>query len=159
MKIVLLILTSYFIILLSLSFSASAIPSDEDTVVFRNWAIPIPIYENNSFFPISSSFGGNYLYFAESNSNKIGLLVPSTNTITEWNIPTNASMPVSIGFDPSTGNVYFAESNSNKIGRLVPSTNTITEWNLKEKPQEIIVNSAGSVLFIDKAEKTIHRLS
>jgi streptogramin lyase len=75
---------------------------------------------------------GNVFFTANDNdliSNKIGKLVPSTNTFTEWAIPTTRNHPVAIAID-SSGNVYFNEVNSNKIGRLVPSTNTFTEWAL-----------------------------
>ena len=72
------------------------------------------------------------LYFAENNTNKIGRLVLSANTFTEWTVPTNSKLNdhsfQNIGFDPISRDVYFAGHNSNKIGRLSPSTNTITEW-------------------------------
>ena len=148
--------------ILSNTIIALAVPSDEDTVILKTWVLPIPAYENNSLFGISSSFSGSEVYFIESNSNKIGRLVPTTNTITEWTIPTNASLPTSITVDVSTGNVYFIESNSNKIGRLVPTTNTITEWTIPTNaslPTSITVDvSTGNVYFIESNSNKIGRL-
>ena len=103
-----------------------AIPSDQHTVLIKSWTLPL--FSQDSSYAITSSFSGNEIYFVDSNENKIGRLVPITNTITLWDIPTANSFPTSVKFDPSTGGVYFVESNTNKIGRLVPETNTITEW-------------------------------
>src|SRR6476661_516901 len=139
-----------------------AIPTDENSAILKSWVLPIPTYEHNSFFSIASSFSGSNVFFVESNSNKIGKLDPSTNTITEWGIPTNSSLPVSITVDSSTGNVFFAESNSNKIGRLVPSTNTITEWGIPTNsslPVSITVDSStGNVFFAESNSNKIGRL-
>ena len=140
------------------SINAFAIPVDENSAILKSWVLPIPAYEHNRFFAIASTFSGNNVYFTESSSNKIGKLDPATNTITEWNIPTNSSMPVSIKFDSSTGNVYFTESSSNKIGRLVPINNEFTEWSLQEEPVVINVDSAGSIHFIDNNGTRIYRL-
>jgi virginiamycin B lyase len=89
-------------------------------------------------------------------------LVPATNTITEWSIPTNASLPVSVSVDSSTDNVYFVESNSNKIGRLVPATNTITEWSIQtdtNNMKELTLGfSANEVYFVESNSNKIGRL-
>jgi len=97
-----------------------AIPSDQTDVIFFTWKILPPTSDIKS---ISIDFSGN-IYFAEKNGNKIGRLVPSSKTVTEWVIPTNSSGPVGVDFDSLSGNIYFIESNGNKIGRLVPSANT-----------------------------------
>ena len=104
------------------------------------------------------------VYFIESNSNKIGRLVPTTNTITEWTIPTNANesklIELALGF--GANEVYFIESNSNKIGRLVPTTNTITEWTIPTNaslPTSIEFDpSTGNVYFIESNSNKIGRL-
>ena len=133
MSLLLLFSLVFVFILLSLLFlfaitsivrTAFAIPTDRTTIVMDNWAIK---KLSNDMYGVTSDFSGN-IYFAEHNSNKIGRLSPSTNTITEWEVPTNSSGPIGVAFDSSSGNIYFAEHNSNKIGRLSPSTDTITEW-------------------------------
>ena len=60
--------------------STYIIPSDETFTILKSWELPIPSYENNSFFSISTSFSGTNVYFVESNSNKIGRLVPAGYT-------------------------------------------------------------------------------
>ncbi len=141
--------------------TVSAIPSDQNTVLLKSWALPIQSNQNNSF-AITSSFSGSELYFIESNSNKIGRLMPSTNAITEWNIPTTNSLPSSIKFDPSAGNAYFIESSSNRIGQLNPTTNAITEWNIptnNSSPSILAVDSStGNVYFIESNSNKIGRL-
>ena len=158
MKVLLLIPISIFIIFIPSIIPTFAIPADQNSAMLKSSVLPIPAYENNSFFAIDSSFGGYEAYFVESNSNKIGCLIPATNTITEWNIPTKSSLSVSISVDSSTSNVYFVESNSNKIGRLVPLNNFFKEWTLKGKLDDIDVDSTGSIHFINTNETRIYRL-
>src|SRR3954451_8349279 len=162
MKVLLLIPISIFIIFIPSMISTFAIPADQNSAMLKSWVLPIPAYENNSSFEIDTTFGGYEVYFVESNSNKIGRLVPIDSTITEWSIPTNSSMPVSISVDPSTNTVYFVESNSNKIGRLVPSTNTITEWSIptnSSMPVSISVDpSTNTVYFVESNSNKIGRL-
>jgi streptogramin lyase len=110
----------------SITTTAFAIPTDRTTVVMDNWAIK---KLSNDIYGVASDFSGN-IYFAEHNSNKIGRLSPSTNTITEWEVPTNSSGPIGVVFDSSSANLYFAENNTNKIGRLALSANTFTEWTI-----------------------------
>jgi virginiamycin B lyase len=114
MKIFFLISISVFITLLSLFIPAFAIPTDENSAILKSWVLPIPLYENNSFFAISTSFGGNNAYFVESNSNKIGRLVPATNTITEWSLQ---EKPAVINVD-SAGSIHFIDKNGTRIYRL-----------------------------------------
>jgi virginiamycin B lyase len=157
---------------------ANAVPSDQNIVVIKSWALPPPNNQNGNF-PITSTYSGNAIFFADSGSNTIGSLDSSSNTITEWNIPTPNSLPSSIKFDGSTGNVYFIESNANTIGRLAPQTNTITEWLLKESNSSTsstgnnsltndmvrqlnsldVDPSSGSVYFIESNANTIGRLA
>ncbi len=116
-----------------------AIPSDQNIAMTKSWALPLP-GDRNSSFPITSSFSGNDIYFADSSSNTIGSLDVNTNTITKWNIPTANSLPTSIKYH-SSGNVYFIESNANTIGMLAPQTNTITEWAIQSNSS---ASSAGN---------------
>ena len=153
-----------------------AIPSDQNIAMIKSWGLPLP-GDQNSGFPITSSFSGNEIYFADSGSNTIGSLDVNTNTITLWNIPTANSLPTSIKYH-SSGNVYFIESNANTIGRLAPQTNTITEWaiqsnssassagnnsaandNIRQFNSLDIDPSNGNVYFIESNANTIGRLA
>jgi streptogramin lyase len=152
-----------------------AIPSDQNIAVIKSWALPMPGNQKNDF-AITSSFSGNEVYFTDSNKNTINRLDSSSNTITEWNIPTVNSLPTSVKYH-SSGSVYFIESNSNTIGRLVPQTNTITEWAIQSNSSDsstgnnsatddrirqfssLNVNpSNGHVYFIESNSNTIGRL-
>jgi virginiamycin B lyase len=152
-----------------------AIPSDQNIVVIKSWALPLPDNQSSGF-ALTSSFSGNEIYFVDSSSNTIGRLDSGSNTITEWNIPTANSLPTSIKYH-SSGNVYFIESNSNTIARLVPQTNTITEWAIQSNSSDSSAgnNSAandntrqfssvnidpsnGNVYFIESNSNTIARL-
>ena len=153
-----------------------AIPSDQNTVLIKSWDLPLS-NNQNSDFALTSSFSGNEIYYADSDSNTIGRLVPETNSITEWNIPTANSLPTSVTYHPS-GNIYFIESNSSKIGRLVPETNTITEWNIQSNSSDFTIgnnsgvqdnnnrpfgslnvdSNTGDVYFIESNSNTIGRL-
>ncbi len=152
-----------------------AIPSDQNTVLIKSWNLPMSSNQNSDF-ALTSSFSGNEIYYVDSNSNTIGRLVPETNTITEWNIPTVNSLPTSVVYHPS-GSIYFIESNSSKIGRLVPETNTITEWNIQSNSSDFSVgnnsgvqdnnrqfgslnvdSATGNVYFIESNSNSIGRL-
>ena len=100
---------SLYVFNLSLFRSAFAIPTDQTTVVLSTWGIPT---NSANITSILSDFAGN-VYFGESNPNKIGRLVPATNTFTEWLI---ASHPLAIAVNPG-GNCFFAD-NIGRLGRL-----------------------------------------
>jgi virginiamycin B lyase len=153
----------------------AAIPSDQSNILIKSWALPMQSNQNSNF-AVTTSFSGNEVYYVDSNSNTIGRLVPETNTITEWNIPTANSLPTSVMYHPS-GNVYFIGSNSNTIGRLVPETNTITEWTIQSNSSDFSIgnnsgiadnnrqfgslnvdSSTGNVYFIESNSNTIGRL-
>ena len=132
--------------------SVFAIPPEQDLIVLSSWKI-----NTTNIKDIAVDSTGN-IYYTEYASNKIGRLTPATNTITEWNIPTDDSGPYSINFDAVSGNIYFTEYASNKIGRLTPATNTITEWTIPTDdsgPTEIVSDSSSpAVYFIeDKTDK------
>ena len=158
MKILITLLALTFLVN-SCSVGAFAIPSDQNSTMLKSWNLSAPIFEKDNSFAISSTFSGSNVFYVDVNANKIGRLVPSTNTITEWEIPTNSSLPVAIDVDTSTRNVYFVEANANKIGRFVPSNEQFTEWVLPNKPATMDVDSAGSIYYIDKFGKSINRLS
>jgi virginiamycin B lyase len=64
------------------------------------------------------------VYFAELTGNKVGRLDPSTNQITEWDVPTSGSWPREVAV--YGGKVWFNEELSNKIGKLFPTGGTVT---------------------------------
>ena len=124
--------------------SAFAIPPEQDLIVLSSWKI-----NTTGIKDIVVDFAGN-IYFTDYTNNKIGRLAPLTNTITEWNIPTDASGPYGIDFNAVSGNIFFTEYTNNKIGRLSPATNMITEWNIPTDasgPTDIVSDAAGSCLF------------
>ena len=49
-------------------------------------------------------------------------------TLTEWTIPTHASLPTGLALDPSGNCCWFVESSGNKVAHLDPSTDTFKEW-------------------------------
>jgi streptogramin lyase len=97
----------------SLIRPAFAISPSQVTVTFTEW--PLPSTRVPEGVAVDSS--GN-VYFAE-NAGKIGRLVPSTNAVTEWPVPTSSSQLWGVAVD-SSGNVYFTEASTsgNKIGSL-----------------------------------------
>ena len=137
-----------------------AIPSDQTDAIFTTWKVAPPP-TTADVQSISIGFSGT-IYFADEAGNKIGRLVPSTNTITEWTIPTNSSHPIGVDVDSLSGNVYFIESNGNKIGRLVPPANTITEWTIPTNSSHPIDiqfdSSSGNLYFAENNTNKIGRL-
>ncbi|MCJ1333384.1 hypothetical protein MMC10_010080 [Thelotrema lepadinum] len=67
------------------------------------------------------------IYFTQTTAGKVSFFEFSTEKITNYNIPTPASMPLGIFFS-SDGKVYFAEFGAQKIGRLDPATGAIEEF-------------------------------
>src|SRR5439155_13854467 len=104
-------------------------------------------FTENALLP-PSNFGS-----VNSGDGSIGRLVPGTNVITFWQVPTANPILGKLATD-SSGNVYFTEGNNthSKIGRLSPPTNTITEWTLPTAnpgPYELVVNGSGVVFFAE----------
>ena len=118
--------------------SAFAIPSTQNTVTLTRWAVSGP-----NDVAIDSS---GAVFFTEGNNNKIGRLVPSTNTVTEWANFFGGLEPRQIAVH-SSGDVYFLAPNG--IERLVPGTNTFTRWTTIPQPGGfnlgMAVDSTGDV--------------
>jgi len=101
--------------------SGGSLPSETQFYILRintstdvqtKWNIPSEIV------PYGLDIDSNdIVYFAEKSGDRIGRLVPTTNIITEWTIPTSSSSPLDVAVD-SSDNVYYVGSTSNKIGRL-----------------------------------------
>ena len=90
-----------------------AIPSDQNIVVIKSWALPLPDNQSSGF-ALTSSFSGNEIYFADSNANTIGRLIPFSSEITEWKLQ---EKPSYIEID-SAGSVHYIDENGTKIVRL-----------------------------------------
>jgi virginiamycin B lyase len=142
---------------------AFAIPPDQGTVVKSTWVLP---ESTQNISDIESDFSGN-AYFSESSSNKIVRLEPTTNMITEWEIPSSgnsSAQPTGIALDPSTGSIYFTESGTNKIGRLEPTTKEVTEWSLPNGSSNMtldevrIDSGSGNLYLIDDSGYVVTRL-
>lgn len=69
------------------------------------------------------------IYFTQTTANKVSFFDFSAETITNYDIPTPASMPLGMFF-ASDGKAYFAEFGAQKIGRLNPNTSEIEEFNV-----------------------------
>ncbi len=136
------------------SIEVEAIPSDQRTVLIKSWALPAPSTQDSDF-DLTSSYSGAEIYFVDSNANKIGRVIPQSNTVTQWDIPTANSLPTSVKFD-SSGSVYFIESNANKIGRLHLETNKISEWSLPSNSSD---SSAGNNSGIKDNSRQLSSLS
>ncbi|HET7644610.1 MAG TPA: hypothetical protein VFK40_13980 [Nitrososphaeraceae archaeon] len=104
--------------------SVFAIPPDQDLIVLSSWKI-----NTTNIKDIALDFTGN-IYFTEYASNKIGRLIPSTNTITEWNIPTENSGPTDLVSDGSSSSIYFIEDKTNKIGKVDFTSSKFSEYQL-----------------------------
>jgi len=110
---------------------------------------------SSATFDIDSQFtfdlAGN-VYLTDRNPNKIVKLDVSTNTLTEWVLPSDVVEPTAITV-ASNGIIFIGEQlpfGVFKIGRLDPSTNLLTEWLLPEslaKVQIISTDSMGNVFF------------
>ena len=75
---------------------------------------------------ITAGPDGN-LWFTEPGANKIGMINPTTDAITEFPIPTANSGPAGITAGPD-GNLWFTEDTPSKIGMINPTTHAITEF-------------------------------
>jgi streptogramin lyase len=78
--------------------------------------------------------GGN-IFFTEFDDDRVAMLNPATNQITEWSIPARGPLTPSGIAVARDGKVFFSEALGNlnapclgKFAMLEPSTNTITEW-------------------------------
>lgn len=109
---------------------AYAIPSNQSSVTYTEWAAPTKFSGHNVASNVFVS--PNSLFFVETNTNEIARLDMSTNTITEWpliivgaNSGANSG-PYGITSDPS-GNIWFLELGG-KVAMLNTTTNRITEY-------------------------------
>jgi streptogramin lyase len=99
--------------------------------------------------------GAPEYFFSEALGNRIGLLDPTTETFTEWTIPTPSSTPRGVSIGAGT-QVFFAELATHKIGMLDTSTNIITEWTIPSVRQvEHLHFVNGQIYFGDLATSVV----
>ena len=55
---------------------------------------------------------------------------PTNASLTEWTVPTPASVPLGLALDSSGKCCWFAEYSGNKLGYLDPTTGTLQEWEI-----------------------------
>jgi hypothetical protein len=122
--------------------SVFAIPPEQDLIVLYSWKI-----NTTNIKDIALDFTGS-IYFTEYASNKIARFTPSTNTITEWNIPTKNSGPTDLVIFGTS--VYFLENKTDKIGRYNYIQNVFTEWDISKSPYLVAADSVGNIFFVDK---------
>lgn len=139
---------------------AFGISPDQVSLTLTEWTVPTPS-SNPSELAINPSTGN--VFFTERFANKIGMLDPSGNSITEWVITSTGNpLPAGITVEPSSSNVFFSERNDNQIARLDTSTNIMTEWNIPTPgsgTDGVVFDPAGNVYFIESGAKKIGRLN
>jgi streptogramin lyase len=114
----------------------------------------------SAYYQLPSGFGqalflafdaqGN-LWFPMPMSNSIGELVPSTNTFSQWAVPTASSGPWGIAIDQN-GNIWFTEHYTNQIGEFNPSSHTFKEIATpaaNSQPYGIVVDGGNNVWFTE----------
>ena len=85
------------------------------------------------------------MWFTEVTGNRIGA-VTMAGVITEYTIPTGASVPGGIAVD-TDGMVWFTESAKGKLGRLDPTNGGITEVPVGGGPVSITAGPDGNIWF------------
>ncbi len=99
--------------------------------------------------------GAPEYFLSEALGNKIALLDPTTETFTEWNVPTQSSTPRGVSVGAGT-QVFFAELATHKIGMLDTSTDLITEWTIPGVRQvEHLHYANGQIYFGDLATSVV----
>jgi streptogramin lyase len=93
------------------------------------------------------------LWFTETSSNAIGMINPTTHSVSSFPIPTANSNAFGIAAGPD-GNLWFCERYGNKIGMINPTTHAITEFTVpiaNAHPREITAGPDGNLWFIQDA--------
>ena len=127
-------------------------------VAIQEFPTPVP-----ASFPVGITTGpdGN-LWFTDqgfaSQTGRIGVINPSTHSVTEFLIPTTPSSPVAITTGPD-GNLWFTDRGSNtpfdggKVGFINPATHSIREFAVGTgtfaSPGAITTGADGNLWFTD----------
>jgi virginiamycin B lyase len=94
------------------------------------------------------------IWFTETNSNAIGLLVPGKKPAwKQWGVPTRNAIPYDLVLD-NNGNIWFSEFGANKIGFFNTATFKFTETPIPtagSSPYGITRAPNGSIWFAENA--------
>ncbi len=91
------------------------------------------------------------IYIAEANVGKIGVLNPTTLTVTDVPIPTANADPLGMATGPG-GVIYFTEPNLSEIGTYNPATGQFNQYptpTTGSKPELITEGSDGNMYFTE----------
>jgi RHS repeat-associated protein len=100
----------------------------------------------------------NNLWFTEGSNNKIGRITP-LGTISEFAVPTTASLPADITAGPD-GNLWFAENSANQMARITPA-GVITEYSgrTQSDPYDVALGPDNNIWFTEQNANKIGRFS
>lgn len=93
------------------------------------WALPT----SSTCDVVDLALDANGLAWFGKNDSKVASIDPSTNTLTEWPMPTAGTYCPAVFAVEGTGasqKVWFCTSALDKIGYLAPSSGTVTEWTI-----------------------------
>lgn len=91
------------------------------------------------------------VWFTMPVTNTIGMLNPTTNTFSQWAVPTAGGGPWGLTIDHQ-GKLWFTEHYTNKIGSFDPTTHTFNEISTpatNSLPYGITVDSTGNIWFTE----------
>ena len=94
--------------------------------------------------------GQSNVWFTDPTHNALGELVPSTNTWTEYPVPTASAFPYNLVF--SGGNIWFTEIGTSKIGFFDVTAHTFVENAIPTataQPYGITVAPGGTIWFTE----------
>ena len=118
---------------------------------FGAWpvAYKFPAGFGQSLFQVFDKSGR--VWFPMPMSNSLGMFDPSTNTFSQWAVPTAGAGPWDIAID-SNGLIWFTEHYANKIGSFNPTTHAFTEIATSQgnsQPYGITVDSSNNIWFTE----------
>src|SRR5262249_44537624 len=99
------------------------------------------------------------LWFTENDSDRVGMVNPTSGQVIEYPTPTADSCPASIVVGPD-GALWFTESGPNQIGRLDPATGAIAEFPIPAAPTNaiwsggILIGPDGNLWFAEVGAST-----
>ena len=131
----------------TLNFSSGSlfviVTANSRTFGMQNYRIvQFPIPRNSSQpWGISVDASGR-VWFAEAQSNQIGMFNPESKTFKEFNVPTPNSLLEEITVDES-GNVWFTELNGEKLGGLNPDSGAVHEFIIPTGPGNLPCGPIG----------------
>jgi len=105
---------------------------DTSTNLMTQWLLPgAPVNRSpNGIVVVSGPGSAIEVWAADALSQKISLLMPATNTFTEWAIPDLSGDETLQHLDIQNGVVAFQEANFNFVATLTTANNVLREWQL-----------------------------